>query len=211
MMVSMSRTSSEKSHIMKHLRKAMGTVLCLATSCLFAAIAFAEEAAHGGHEETTFVGDWLPRLVNFAIIASVVVYFSRKPIRDFFAGRTAEIAKAMQDSNEARERAVVALADLEQKMKEMEAETARMVVDAQARGEKDKQALIEEGKKVAQDVQSQVKQGIDGELHKAKAALAAEASLLALDLSEGRIKQKITSQDHERIVKEYITKVGGRA
>jgi F-type H+-transporting ATPase subunit b len=179
---------------------------------LFAAIAFAEEAGHGGHEEAmTFTGDWLPRLVNFAIIAAVVVYFARKPIRDFFAGRTAEIAKAMQDSTEARQRAVAALADLEQKIKEMEAETARMVVDAQARGEKDKQALIEEGRKVAQDVQAQVKQGIDSELHKAKAALAAEASLLALDLAEGRIKQKINSQDHERIVKEYIAKVGGRA
>jgi F-type H+-transporting ATPase subunit b len=178
----------------------------------FAAIAIAEEETHGGHEEAmTFTGDWLPRLVNFAIIASVVVYFARKPIRDFFANRSAEIAKAMQDSREARERAVAALADLERKIKEMEAETVRMVADAQARGEKDKQALVEEGRKVAQDVQVQVKQGIDSELHKAKAALAAEAALLALDLAEGRIKQKITSQDHERIVKEYITKVGGRA
>jgi F-type H+-transporting ATPase subunit b len=179
---------------------------------MFAASVFAEEAAHGGHEETlTFMGDWLPRLVNFAIIASVVVYFSRKPIRDFFANRSAEIAKAIQDSREARERAVAALADLEQKIKGMEAETGRMVADAQARGEKDKKTLVEEGRKVAQDVQAQVKQGIDSELSKAKAALAAEASLLALDLAEGRIKQKMNNQDQERIVKEYISKVGGRA
>ena len=117
----------------------------------------------------------------------------------------------MQDSSEARERAVAALAEMERKIKEMEAETGRMVADAQARGEKDKQALVEEGKKVVQDVQAQVKQGIDIELQKAKAALAVEASLLSLDLAEGRIKEKISSQDHERIVKEYITKVGGRA
>jgi len=197
---------------MKNLSKIGVLVSCLAGNLMFAAIAFAEEAAHGGHEETmTFMGDWLPRLVNFAIIASVVVYFSRKPIRDFFANRTAEIAKAMQDSNDARERAVAALADLERKIKEMEAETGRMVADAQARGEKDKKALVEEGRKVAQDVEAQVKQGIESELHKAKSALAAEASLLALDLAEGRIKQKINTQDHERIVKEYITRVGGQA
>jgi F-type H+-transporting ATPase subunit b len=197
---------------MKNLSKIGVLVSCLAGNLMFAAIAVAEEAAHGGHEETmTFMGDWLPRLVNFAIIASVVVYFSRKPIRDFFANRTAEIAKAMQDSNDARERAVAALADLERKIKEMEAETGRMVADAQARGEKDKKALVEEGRKVAQDVEAQVKQGIESELHKAKTELAAEASLLALDLAEGRIKQKINSQDHERIVKEYITRVGGQA
>jgi F-type H+-transporting ATPase subunit b len=174
-------------------------------------VAFAEEAANEGHEAITFMGDWLPRLVNFVIIASVVVYFSRKPIRDFFANRSAEIAKAMQDSREARERSVAALADMERKIKEMEAETGRMVADAQSRGEKDRQALIDEGRKVAQDIEAQVKQGIDVELHKAKAALAAEASILSLDLAEGRIKEKISGQDHERIVKEYISKVGGRA
>jgi F-type H+-transporting ATPase subunit b len=176
-----------------------------------ASLAFAEEeAGHGGEEVITFMGDWLPRLVNFAIIASVVVYFMRKPVRDFFKNRSAEIAKAMQESKETRERAVAALADMERKIKELEAETARLVADAQARGEKDKQALIEEGKKVAQDIQVQAKQGIDIEVQKAKTALAAEASLLSLDLAEGRIKEKISKQDHERIVKDYISKVGGK-
>jgi len=197
---------------MKSLKKIIGIVFCLAGNLVFAAIAFAEEAEQGGHEEAiTFMGDWLPRLVNFAIIASVVVYFARKPIRDFFANRSAEIAKAMQESKETRERAVAALTDMERKIKDMEAETGRLVADAQARSEKDRQALVEEGKKVAQDIQAQVKQGIDMELHKAKEALAAEASLLSLDLAEGRIKEKISNQDHERIVKEYISKVGGRA
>jgi F-type H+-transporting ATPase subunit b len=173
--------------------------------------AFASEAAHeGGHEAITFMGDWLPRLVNFGIIAFVVVYYMKKPIRDFFAGRTAEIAKAMQDSRETRERAVAALTEMERKVKDLEAETARMIADAQSRGEKDKQTLVEEGKKIAQDVQVQVKQGIEIEVQKARTALAAEAALLSLELAEGRIKEKISGQDHERIVKEYITKVGGR-
>jgi len=195
---------------MKSLKKTIGILYCLAGICLLATSSFAEEAAHGGHEGITFMGDWLPRLVNFGIIASVVVYFTRKPIRDFFANRSLEIAKAMEDSKKTREQAVLALTDLEKKIKEMEAETKSMVADAQARGEKDRQALIEEGGKVAQDVQAQVKQGIELELQKARAALAVEASLLSLELAEGTIKAKISSQDHERIVKEYITKVGGR-
>lgn len=195
---------------MKSLKKIIATASCVTGTLMLAAIAFAEEAAHGGHEEITFMGDWLPRLVNFAIIATVVVYFTRKPIRDFFAARSADIAKAMQDSKETRERAVAALVEMERRIKDLEAETARMIADAQARGEKDKQALVEEGKKVAQEVQQQVKMGIDIEVQKARTALAVEASLLSLDLAEGRIKEKISGQDHERIVKEYITKVGGR-
>jgi F-type H+-transporting ATPase subunit b len=173
-------------------------------------VAAASEAAEGAHEAITFMGDWLPRLVNFAIIAGVVVYFMRKPAQDFFKNRSVEIAKALQESKEARERAVAALVDMERKIKDLEAETARMVADAQSRSEKDKLALIEEGRKVAQDVQTQVKQGIDIELQKAKTTLAAEASLLSLDLAEGMIKENIGGKDHERIVKEYISNVGGR-
>ena len=83
-------------------------------------LAFAqEEAGRGGEEVMTFVGDWLPRLVNFAIITAVVVYFTKKPVRDFFKNRSAEIAKAMQESKETRERAVAALSEMERKIKEL--------------------------------------------------------------------------------------------
>ena len=155
---------------------------------MISSIAIASEA--GGHEEITFMGDWLPRLVNFGIIATVVVYFTRKPIREFFRNRSVEIAKAMQESREARERAVAALAEMERKVKDLEAEMARMVDDARMRGEKDKQALLEEGKKMVADIDAQVKQGVDMEVQKAKTALQSEASTLAVDLAEKRHQGK---------------------
>ena len=178
------------------------------TMILASSVAMAAEEGHA--EKMTFLGDWLPRLVNFGIIAAIVIYFTRKPIRDFFKNRSAEIAKAMQESKEARERAIAALEAMDRKIKDVEAETNKLIAEAQTRGEKDRQAIIEEGKKVVADIQAQVKQGIDIEVQKAKTALAVEASLLSIDLAEGRIKEKISSQDHERIVKEYIAKMGGK-
>jgi F-type H+-transporting ATPase subunit b len=183
--------------------------LAVATA-LTALPALAQAAEEGHGEEVTFVGDWLPRLVNFAIIAGVLIYFMRKPVRDFFKNRSAEIARSIEESRQARERAAAALAEMERKMKDLEAETGRMIEDAKARGEKDKQALAEEGKKVAADVQAQVKASIDIEVQKAKTALAAEAALLSIDLAEGNIKEKISKQDHERILKDYVKKVGGK-
>jgi F-type H+-transporting ATPase subunit b len=186
--------------------------ISIATGIMGVVIAAAVFASEGGHgaEEYTFMGDWLPRLVNFAIIVGALVYFLRKPVRDMFKNRTAEIAKAMEESRDARERAVAALAEMERKAREMDAETRAMIADAQVRGEKDKQALIEEGRNIVRDIQAQVKIGADIEVQKAKADLAIEASRLAVDLAEGKIKDTLTSQDHERIVKDYITSVGGR-
>jgi F-type H+-transporting ATPase subunit b len=190
----------------------MKKYLSILTSIIGIVIATAVFASEGGHgaEEYTFMADWLPRLVNFAIIVGLLVYFLRKPVRDMFKNRTAEIAKAMEESREARERALAALAEMERKAREMDAETRAMIADAQVRGEKDKQALIEEGRKLVRDIQAQVKVGADIEVQKAKADLAIEASRLAVDLAEGKIKDTITSQDHERIVKDYISSVGGR-
>lgn len=175
-----------------------------------AATAFASSGGGHGAAEYTFMGDWLPLLVNFGILVGALFYFLRKPVRDMFANRSASIAKAMEESRESRERAVAALADMERKTREMEAETRTLIAEAQARGEKDRQALLEEGKKIARDIQEQIKTGTDIEVQKAKAELAAEAAVLAVDLAEGKIKSTITKQDHERIVKDYISSVGGR-
>lgn len=177
---------------------------------LTAALAFAETEGHGGEESNTFLGDWLPRIINFAVLAAVLVYFARKPIRDFFTSRTAAIAKSMEDSREARERALSALADMERKVKEIGAETDRMIEDARMRGERDKQVIMEESKKIVQDIQAQVKSTIDIEVQKAKDSLAVEAALLSIDLAEGRIKDRMSDEDRERILKEYINKVGGK-
>ena len=185
------------------------TVSLVVAGVMTAAAAFASSG--GGHsEEITFMGDWFPRLVNFAIISAVLVYFLRKPTRDFFKSRTAEIERSLRESQEARDKALAALADVERKLRDLEGETKNLIAEAQTRGEKDKQALVAEGRKVAADIQAQVTSGIEIETAKAKADLAVEASLLAVDLAEGRIKSSITKQDHERIVKEYISKVGGR-
>ncbi len=184
------------------------TIAIAAIIMLYAAMAFAET---GGHEEGyTFIGDWLPRIINFAILAAVLIIFTRKPVRDAFKARTAEIARSIQESREARERANKALAEMEQKLKDLQAETDRMLAEARARGEKDKEALVAEGRKIAADIQAQVKATIDIEVQKAKTGLAVEASLLSIDLAEGRIKNTINAQDHERILKEYIDKMGGR-
>jgi F-type H+-transporting ATPase subunit b len=177
---------------------------------LTAALAFAEAEGHGGEEANTFLGDWLPRIINFAVLAAVLIYFARKPIRDFFTSRTAAIAKSMEDSREARERALSALADMERKVKEIGAETDRMIEDARMRGERDKQVIMEESKKIVQDIQAQVKSTIDIEVQKAKDSLAVEAALLSIDLAEGRIKDRMSDEDRERILKEYINKVGGK-
>ncbi len=194
---------------MTRTKKIMPVAIYALLMVLAFAVGFAS-AEEAEAEHWTFLGDWLPRIINFAILAAVLVYFARKPIRDFFVSRTAAIVRSMEDSREARERALSALADMERKVKEVSAETNKLIDEARMRGEQDKQGLVEESKKIVQDIQAQVKSTIDTEVQKAKDSLAVEAALLSIDLAEGRIKERMNNEDRERILKEYIARVGGK-
>ena len=84
----------------------MRKLLWMAAALLPAALmASGHEAAEGGT-------DFFPRLVNFLIFVGILWYFIAEPVKNFFTGRTAEIASRLEEvqtkvkeTKEAKERA----------------------------------------------------------------------------------------------------------
>jgi F-type H+-transporting ATPase subunit b len=65
-----------------------------------------------GHEAAEGGTDFFPRLVNFLIFVGILWYFIAEPVKNFFTGRTAEIASRLEEvqtkvkeTKEAKERA----------------------------------------------------------------------------------------------------------
>jgi len=50
-----------------------------------------------GAEVSSGETDFVPRLVNFIIFVAILYYFAAEPIRNFFKGRTAEIASRLEE------------------------------------------------------------------------------------------------------------------
>jgi F-type H+-transporting ATPase subunit b len=51
-----------------------------------------------GHEGAAEGGtDFVPRLVNFLIFVGIIWYFVAEPVKNFFTGRTAEIAERLEE------------------------------------------------------------------------------------------------------------------
>jgi len=50
-----------------------------------------------GHEATGGGTDFVPRLVNFIIFAAIIYYFAAEPIKNFFTGRSGEIASKLEE------------------------------------------------------------------------------------------------------------------
>jgi F-type H+-transporting ATPase subunit b len=147
------------------------------------------------------------RLLNFAILAGVLVYFLKSPLATYLVSRGTQIRKDLVTAAEMRASATAHLAEIEQKMKalpaeldslkrqgaeDVKAEQARMTHAAAA----ERQRLIE-----------QMRREIDMRLRVARRDLTAHAAELAVSVAEERIKRTITPDDQVRLVDRYTAQL----
>lgn len=165
-------------------------------------------AMGGGHGEHHFTWkDWLWPVVNFAILFLVLVKFGRKPIKDFFQNRTEMIAKSLTEAREAKEIAQRTLDEVRERLKNTDKELEQILDSARKAGEKEKEAMIAEGLRMKEKILEQTKANIEFELQKAKETIKSDAALLALELAEIKIKEKLGPKEQEGLIDDYIKRL----
>ena len=153
--------------------------------------------------------DWVWRILNFAIILGVLIYFLKKPLQTALKKRIETVEAALAEAKAAREEAVKRLAEVEARLKDKDREVQSLVKLAEENGRKEREQIIADSAKAGESILASAKENIDAELLKAKDALRREAALLAVELAEKIVRENIKKEDQNRIVEEYIAKVGG--
>ncbi len=178
------------------------TVHCL----LFTTDAFAAE----GREHVFAWKDLLWPVINFAVLVFILVKFGGKPIREFFKKRTELIEKSLKEAEEAKKLAEKTLYEVKNRLKDTDQEINEILESAKKAGEKEKEAIIAEGEKLRDKILEQTKANIEFELEKAKKSIKSEAALMALELAEKQIKEKLGKKEQETLIDEYIKKLEAR-
>ncbi len=70
--------------------------------------------------------------------------------------------------------------------------------------------IIQESEKMKEKILEQAKTNIEFEVKMAKDALRLEAAELAIQLSEQKLKEKITPEEQEKLLQESIKIIEGR-
>lgn len=153
---------------------------------------------------------WVWRILNFAILVFLLVYFVGKPLKGFLKQRTEMIEKSIKESQEAKEIAKKALAEVEEKLKLKDKEIAEILALAKVTGEDEKKRLIEDADKLKTKILEQAKANIEHEVKMAKEAIKAEAVEEAIKLSEEKIKSRLTKEDQDKILQDSIKLLGVR-
>jgi len=181
-------------------------ILTIFVNLMLAASAFAFSGGGGEHHAFTWK-DWLWPIVNFAILFGVLFHFGRKPVREFLQKRTELIEKSIKEAEEAKALARKTLDEVQARLKNTDSEINKILENSKQAGEREKAALIAEGEHIKEKIIEQAKSNIDFELEKAKKAIKTEAALMALELAEKQIKEKLGQKEQESLFDEYIKKL----
>jgi F-type H+-transporting ATPase subunit b len=136
---------------------------------------------------------WLSVLLNFAIIAGVIVWVSKKNLPVLFRDRTASIQKAMQEARKASEDANRRLSQIEMRLSRLDVEIGQMAAaaekEAAAEEERIKAAAVEDASKIVESAE----QEITAAVRAARRELTAYAADLAVSLAAKQIKVDTTT------------------
>ncbi len=161
-----------------------------------------EAAAHQGWAAS----DW-QRVLNFAILVAVLIYFVRKPASEALNGRIDGIKQELSSLETRKKEAEEKLAEYNRRIASLDKEAEDIIAQYRKQGEAARERILRESEKTAAKLEEQAKKNIEQEFKNAKAKLQEDILRKALEKAETLVKEKITTDDQDRLVDEYLDKV----
>lgn len=144
---------------------------------------------------------WLAVILNFAIVAGVIVWFSKKNLGAMFRSRTATIQKSLEEARAASADANRRLAEIESRLQHFGEEINQMNATAEssaaAEDARIKAAAEEDARRIVESAQ----QDIAAAARVARRELTAHAADLAVTLASQQIK--VDGRTDEALVRRF--------
>jgi F-type H+-transporting ATPase subunit b len=147
------------------------------------------------------------RIINFVILVVALVFVLRKPLSQALNSRVKGIEEQLKDLEAQKSEAEKQLAEYNDKLSRLEEEARKIVDDYIKQGEEAKARILKEAEATAEKMKSQARRNIEHEFEQAKSSLQSEILEKSLVMAEEIIKSKISAEDQDRLVDEYLEKV----
>jgi F-type H+-transporting ATPase subunit b len=149
---------------------------------------------------------WLSVLLNFVVIAGVIVWAGRKYLPGAFRERTAAIQKAMQEAQKASEEARRRLADIESRLMKLDGEIGMMRNAAEHEAEEEEARIQAAAQEDARKIVQSAEQEIAAAVKAARRALTAYAADLAVGLAQKQIH--VDAATDQALVRNFAGQLG---
>ncbi len=145
--------------------------------------------------------------VNLLLLIGVLVYFSRKPIQNFFATRRRAIQGELNGAADELSEAEASYNKWQQRLIGLENELDEIRATSRERAESERERILAEAHVSADRIRRDATDAVDQELRRAREALREEVTQLAIELAGERLQRVVTDADRDRLLVEFIEQV----
>lgn len=189
---------------MRHLQ--VKQLVGLGVLLLVLSTAATSQAAAIGPEK---VWDLFYRVLNFAALIFILLYFLKKPAVNFFNNRRETIRAELEELEAKRIEVERAYKESEAKMGSLEASAREIVAEAIRQGEAERERILVEAERAAVNMKRQAELAVQHELTMAKSKLKSEIAEEAAKAAEELVRQHLQPADEAKMIAGYLEKVGG--
>jgi F-type H+-transporting ATPase subunit b len=161
---------------------AIGLTVCVGFFCSEAYASGVSAAEHATWK------DFLWNVVNFSILAALLYYYGRKPLATFLSNRAQAIKAEIQASENAKEKAIKAYQESEEKLRKKDESVAMIIMAAEETGKIEQYRAIAEGEQRKAAIIRHANAMIELESKKAMEALRLEAAQQALVYAQKQLE-----------------------
>lgn len=149
---------------------------------------------------------WVSLVLNFVMVAAVLMVFLKSPVASFFRDRAAGIQKSIEEARRASEEAGRRLSEIEARLAKLDAETAEMRAAADREAGKEEEAARAAGEQAKAKIVHGAEQEIAAAARLARGELKSYAAELAVSLAEKKIQ--VSASTDRALVREFVDQLG---
>jgi F-type H+-transporting ATPase subunit b len=155
-------------------------------------------------------GGELPRIVNFGILAAVLVLVLRKPLADFLNAKTTQIREELAEARSRETTAEVERKRTEELLAGLDREVQKAKEEARAAAQAERDRILRTAEQEAARIRAIARKEIDAEVEAGRRRLFARATELSVDLARKKIESSITDEDRNRLIDRSVDILGRR-
>jgi F-type H+-transporting ATPase subunit b len=193
------------------LRQALTAVAVFALPLLVLAQEHAAEHSTGTHAAPTHNG--LPTVVylqaiNFVMYAGLLVYFMRKPVREYFTGRKERFNSALNKAAQAKAEAEAQKREVQSRIDELTRSSQAELARAKSEAQELQARIMKEAEEISAHLKNEAARTTTFEIERAKNALRESLLQQSVAFSSTLLKEKMAEGDQKRLQTEFVDKIG---
>lgn len=172
------------------------TLLCLNTPGAMAA-----ERASDWRPTYDLVMKW----VNFGLLAFILVKYLKDPLKEFFFGQKAMVARQIEKLEQEKEEKVQKITATQEMLADSDTRLAELKERMLQQGEREKEKIIEAARQQSSFILEGAKRKVAHRIQQAKTNFRAELIDMAVTAAAQQLPSQVNESDNQKLVNKFLT------